>query len=306
LPNNLCSYLRYSLNLILKGEINDYDGVIITHSCDGARRFYDVVKKYLKVDSYFLDIPRNNNKLGQGYFFLELKKFKSYLEEMSGSIITDESLSESIKIYNKSRKLLEKIYNLRGKFPNLLNSKIMERISRENSTKPKNLINVILNSIIKEVEETDGKHFNRQNCKRIFVSGNLIDTLPIFEFIEVCNGYVVGDDLCFGGRYYPLLVDEDKDPILALSERYINAIPCGRMLNFRERFDYIIDSIKRYRADGLIYGGLKFCDNFLIDYSELRNRLEKENIPSLFLESEFFSLGKGQIKTRIEGFLEIL
>ena len=64
--------------------------------------------------------------------------------------------------------------------------------------------------------------------------------------------------------------------------------------------------MKMYGARGLIYTSLKFCDNYLLDYPTLKKHLDGKGIPSIFIESEYFPMGRGQIETRIEGFLEML
>jgi len=304
LPNNLCSYLRHVVDMIIKGDIKDLECIIMNHSCDASRRVFDILSYYVPgIRSYFLDIPRKWDSDSHEYFHHLLLNFTSFLEEVSGSIITDECLRESVKVYNENRRLLRKLYSLRARVPHLLDSRFMVAIMNENMGRPKGEMNKILDSLLSQIDTT-GKDARRG--KRVFVSGGLIDPFPMLRFIEEAGGQVVGDDFCFGGRYSSELVEENEEPVRALSKRYLVKVPCGRMERNAERFHYIIDEMKKYEAESLIYVSLKFCDNFLIDYHHFKKILDQEHIPSLFLESEYFSMGKGQLETRIEGFLEML
>ena len=307
LPNNLCSFLRHVVDMGVKGELGEYRCIIINHSCDGARRVFDIFEHYMEnLDIFFLDIPKKCDELAEEYFTYNLENLISFLENLTGMPLDEEVLSGTIEVYNINRQHLEEIYTLRARFPHLFNSRFMVELLNANGRSPKSEMNKILKAIIDEGKKPGVSTEVRSKDKRVYVSGNLIDPLPILNFIEDSGGYVVGDDFCFGGRYFPLQVHDGEQPLRSLSKRYLSKHPCGRMEGIKNRCDIIIEEIKKYKASGIIYTSLKFCDNFLVDYSSLKRKLDQEGIPSLFIESEYFPMGKGQIKTRIEGFLEIL
>ena len=62
--------------------------------------------------------------------------------------------------------------------------------------------------------------------------------------------------------------------------------------------------VERYPVDAVIYASLKFCDSSLIDFQYQKKRLSEKNIPVLFLETERMVSNMGQIRTRIQAFLE--
>ena len=134
----------------------------------------------------------------------------------------------------------------------------------------------------------------------------MFDSLPLLDFIEQCGGMVVGDDFCFGGRYGQVKIAEEGVALAELAKGYLNRVPCGRMKNNKDRFEFLLSEVARTNASGIIYTSLKFCDHFLVDYPTLKELLDEKGIPSLFLEGEYFSFGAGQVKTRVEAFLEML
>ena len=63
---------------------------------------------------------------------------------------------------------------------------------------------------------------------------------------------------------------------------------------------------KENSADGVIFLLLKFCDPHAFDYPYLKDALDKAKIPNLLLEVEDQPQAQGQMKTRIEAFMEAL
>ena len=117
---------------------------------------------------------------------------------------------------------------------------------------------------------------------------------------------MVCEDLCTGIRYFEGLVDINIEPLSALSKRYLNRPPCARMIDADKRFDYLWNLIEEYRIDGVIYYTLKFCDTNLFEFPYLRERLREKGVSILFLESDGSASYSGQMRTRIEAFLESL
>jgi len=307
LPTNTCSFLRHVVEMGVRGDLKDMECIIVNHSCDAARRVYDLLTTYMQRPRiYFQDIPKKCDVDSRVYFTHILRGLQLFLQNVAGMEITKESLQASVKVYNRNRKLLCELYSLRAARPDILNSALMMQVIAENSRNPKLLMNKVIASFISEVKGMGTGGETGITGKRVYVSGGLIDPLPLISYIEEAGGVVVGDDFCFGGRYCEIDVDEDEAPIDALAKRYLERIPCGRMERSTERFRYIIEKMNQFRAGGLIYVSLKFCDNFLVDYHLFKKILDTEGIPSLFLEGEYSATGSGQLRTRIEGFVEML
>ncbi len=305
LPNSLCSYLRHIVDLAMRGELQDFSCILFNHSCDGSRRAYDVFRSYLgEMPSIFVDIPKKNDELSAWYFYEELKRIRQFFEELSHTSITDSALSKSIERYNENRQLLRELYELRARFPSLLNSEIMISVLDANVILSKERANALLRSLCDDIQRNASTGHEKVK-KKVFVSGNIFDALPLLRFIEECGGQITGDDFCFGGRYAQTHI-LDTDPLYALAQGYLKKMPCGRMEDYSRRFDFIIEEMQKHSTRGLIYSSLKFCDNFLVDYPALKEKLDGLGIPSLFIEGEYFSLNTGQIKTRIEAFIEML
>jgi benzoyl-CoA reductase subunit C len=141
---------------------------------------------------------------------------------------------------------------------------------------------------------------------RLMISGSIMDNAAFIRLVEECGAVVVTDDLCSGTRYFWDNIEDNQNPLAAIGLRYLNMVPCACMEPPFPRFEYMFNMIEEYRVDGVILYGLMFCDTFQYDFVGQRKRLEEKNIPVLEVELEHPSLGLGQLKTRIQAFMEML
>ena len=92
---------------------------------------------------------------------------------------------------------------------------------------------------------------------------------------------------------------------MALSERYMKNI-CACFTPNPGRVEDIIRLAKEYKADGVIDCSLKFCGLYDIEKKSVAEALKKEGIPVLSLETDYEDSDAGQLRTRIEAFVEML
>ena len=57
---------------------------------------------------------------------------------------------------------------------------------------------------------------------------------------------------------------------------------------------------------GIIFISLKFCDTMLYSFPLIRKEMAALKTPVLYLEIEYNNFPEGQIKTRMQAFLEML
>ena len=143
---------------------------------------------------------------------------------------------------------------------------------------------------------------------RIFLSGNgVLFEDEIIPIIENCDCIIAGDDISTGFEFYSSLVQSDStDPLLALAKRYLRQNLSGRMIPEAYRIKTIIEICKKRKIKGIINNCLKFCDSYSVTADIFKEEMYKEGIPVLNLERDFSQSFIGQLKTRVEAFLEII
>ena len=102
------------------------------------------------------------------------------------------------------------------------------------------------------------------------------------------------------------MTDESKEPLEALTERYLKHVPCPRMMGqYARRLEFLKEQARRSKVDGVVLEQIKFCDLHGTDNTLLKKDLEKEGMPVLELERQYGPLADaGRVRTRVQAFLE--
>ncbi|NIM58638.1 MAG: hypothetical protein GTN76_04980, partial [Candidatus Aenigmarchaeota archaeon] len=217
LHHNLCPYARSCLDFGLKGKDRNLKGIVVAHSCDAMRGFFQSWQHYVSSTPFvhFMNVPKDSSSLALEYFAKEVQKLRSALETYSGRKIEDSALWEAIDLFNETRYLLRELYALR-KNPDLaLKGKTVYRIIKASQKMPKKGFNQKLKNYIAEVKRKRGKT-SEVKGPRIMIVGSLLANSQLVDVIEEAGALVVYDDLCSGSRYFEGNIEKEGDPIQAI------------------------------------------------------------------------------------------
>jgi bzd-type benzoyl-CoA reductase N subunit len=302
-----CSYPRHTMNQALLGEYDFLDGLICINSCDHVRRIYDNWTRQL--DTPFVQVMSLPRKVGPpqvDWYYDEINLLKQQIQEHFDVEITDRRLWDAIKLHNEVRELQRKVYECRkADAPPITGAEALPIIVA-GTAMPKEHYKALLQQFLGDLEKLEGS--NDYRARLMIVGGELDDP----EFVEVIEGQgaiVVTDSTCFGTRLLWRPVDESADdPVRALASYYIYDRPsCPRMYGDQSRrIDYTKELAKEFRVDGIIGERLIFCDQWLVEHYMTGADLKEEGIPFLQLDREYILSGKGQLRTRVQAFLETI
>jgi bzd-type benzoyl-CoA reductase N subunit len=302
---NNCSFSRSCLQMGLRGEYDFLDGVVGGSTCDGARRLFDLWRYYIKTPFHqVLTVPRKFTEAAHRLYFNQVELFKGHLEEHFGIEITESNLVESIKLYNDSRELLNRLYNLRKlERPPISGAETME-VLNASFRMPKELFNRQLRELLDELAVVGG---GQEGRARLMITGSVMNNPEFVRSIESQGALVVIDELCSSTRYWsdPVVLD-GTSPLEAISRRYLNNFPCARMFPSDERFNRILELAGEFKVDGVISQIIRYCVPYAHDLPLLTDRLKARGIPTLALDVEYGTSGSGQIQTRVQAFMEML
>ena len=306
LYTSTCSFIRSCFELGLRGEFDFLDALVASTPCEGTIRLAEVGEYYLKTPLIcMLDVPRKIAERSYAFYRDELVAFKQQMEEYFNVKITDQALVESIRVYNETRALFRKLHELRKRDnPPVSGTEMMELMNAA-VRMPRERFNLILNEFWNEINTT-----NRAlpGQIRLMLSGSILNSSAFVKGVEDVGAIVVTDDLCTGSRYWWESVDTtNSDPLSALSRRYLNAqFPCPRLNPPTNRIRQILELAKDFRIEGVIALTMRNCAPYIHDLPLWKGKLEENGIPVLDLDIEYGSGVSGQIKTRVEAFIEML
>jgi len=317
-PINFCPYIKSSWeSLLTDTSTKNIKGLIFTNSCDGMRRFFDVANKYLKnIPSYLLDVPHLKDKDSIDFFSGNIAQMKLFIERLKGGKIKEEEIKKAVYITNSKRKFLKEFSCLLNQLSNIVNIstyyKIMELAMTSESEAFTHDLEKYLR-FIKKASTENKSSFQSDNKKSlksppIMIIGNFIAENKLWDVLSTMNLRVASDDLCISSRYYEKQVKSvsNSDSLWTIAERYLTKPPCMRMADLGFKLSEIKSNIIKNDIKGVLFISLKFCDTMLYFFPLLKRKLSEMGIPILYLELEYNNFSEGQIKTRIQAFLEML
>jgi benzoyl-CoA reductase/2-hydroxyglutaryl-CoA dehydratase subunit BcrC/BadD/HgdB len=299
-------YCNAVLESLLRGELDFLDGVIATNREQDLVRLWDVWVHLEKTPfAHILDIPRRESSLSYGQMAKEITRLIGLLEKFGGSKITETSLSHAIGVYNKTRDLLGRLYELRKReVPPLSGAEAMAIVAAS-TIMPKDEFNHELETLFPYIEErkTSLKHVR----PRLLVSSDTLHDPSFIDLAEQTGCLVAMDDLDPGSRYFWQTVDADhSDPVEALAERYLQRPAHPRMHSWDKQAQTVIDWVKEFSIDGVLEMPEKYSIPREFRVPFFRNRLKEAGIPNMSIP-RFYNLTEvGQLRLRIEAFRETL
>ena len=308
-----CPFARSCFNLALKGEYDFLDGFVAPHSCDTIERMYHIWHQNKPSPfNHMINVPHMLGPSSDAFYRKELEYFIKRLEDFSGRKMDPARLREAVSLYNRRRALLRELYDLRKDNPPRVSGTEITKTLVAGMGIPATEHIELVSALIQEVQNRPAP--KPDGLPRIFIWGNEIDDIAFVRLVEECGAHVVMDDLCTGSRFFWEDVPATDDPLDALARRYI-CTHCPRTLkpqagnrqtDLENRFGYIRQFMADWKADGAIFYIVRYCDTCELEGPDLKEYLNGLKLPVLMIEDDYSTSTMGQLRTRIQAFLEMI
>jgi benzoyl-CoA reductase/2-hydroxyglutaryl-CoA dehydratase subunit BcrC/BadD/HgdB len=311
-PQIICPFARSQIGerLLKKNPYyNMIDMLVAPITCQHLKKVAEIWEYHRELDIFKLGIPQQyGNAFEVEYHTDRLKALRDRLQAFTGNKITDESLSNSIELYNRMRGLLRKISFIRRTSPSLLSALDFVKLNHACCYADPAFVVKVLDSIYQELKHMQPTAEN--NAPRILLLGPNIGygDYTVLELVQAAGGEIVIEEICEGVKYYWHDVENKGDLFHSLTKAYlVDRVPCAFMRNSaKKRLDFALKLIKDFNVSGVIWYELLCCETYDAEAYLFAQRMEENNIPMLVLESDYTTAATGQLKTRIEAFIEIL
>ena len=313
LPRNLCPLIKSSYGFAITDKCPYFyfsDVLLAETTCDGKKKMYELMGKLKPM--HVMNLPQTSK--GEDALEMwknEMVKFKEFLEKELDVEITDEKLKNAIKLMNKERDVQKRLHKLNAHKPAPLTGMdlmLAQWLKGFNIDKEAGI--ELLERLIDEVEERmeKGIYAFDENAPRILLTGTPIGSgsEKVLKILEESGASVVALENCTGYKGLDIMVDEDKDPITALAEKYLST-PCSCMTPNNDRLDLIKRLAEEYQVDGVVDLTWQACHTYNVESFTVRNFVRDElGLPFLQIETDYSDSDIGQIKVRVEAFLETI
>jgi len=306
-PDFICPYMKRALEKALDGQYNFLSGLVQGYTCDAACGMVNIWKDTVKLDVFHsIPIPYNNTSESKKYFKSMINELIQKLDAVGGSF-SKTALSKSLDLYHRIRSLQHDLYQRRYKGKSgLTASEFMTIIDAGSVIPPEDYL-----TMLEELFPRMPDNYEKQSPEifgqvPVLVSGSLIERPEIMDIIEACGGRIVADDLCNGLRQILPKNGKGKTSMDRLIHRYMHRFPCPSRSRAVDRSQKLLDILNQSNAKGVIFLIQKFCTPHLADIPIVSEVLNEKGFPSILIEMDETWQMEGQIKTRLEGFFEMI
>lgn len=311
LPKNLCPLIKSSYGFAVTDKCPFFyfsDVVVGETTCDGKKKMYEYMADSKKV--FLMELPNTQNEAALQLWKSEIIRFKEYLEQEFGTVITEESIRESIKIENRARIALKKLYAVMKHDPAPIKGHDLWKVLYGSGFKFDRLqIPDEVDALTTKIEKEYAAGKMEEKKPRILITGCPIGGAPekVIDAIENNGGIVVTFENCSGAKSVDKLVDEDNPDVYdALAKRYLD-IGCSVMTPNPNRLELLSRLIDEYKVDGVVEMSLQACHTYNVETLAIRRFVnEKKGLPYIHVETDYSQADIGQLNTRLTAFLEML
>ncbi len=309
IPRNTCALIKSAFGFKLT-KVCPYmetsDIIVGENTCDGKKKAYEEFAK-LEPKLYVMDLPQTKSDSGKALLKAEYIKFIQLLEEKSGKKITLESLTKAIETVNNKRKALARLNNLRKLSPSPISGLDALLINQvffyDDPLRFTDSVNKICDTLEEKVTDS------QSDKPRLIVSGcpMAVPNWKLPSIIETSGAVIVGEESCVGERGARNITESKADTLEQLVDNIVDRYfknDCAIFTPNVERTEHIKEMVKKYNADGVVHYSLQFCQPYDIESRSVEEELEKNDIPTLNIVTDYSQEDVGQLKTRIEAFIE--
>jgi len=279
----ICHIPRSTLELALAKRLDALDGMLFPSICDVIRNLSGMWKmlfpeRYVR----YMDVPQNYDpSVGGRYWYQELSALREELAGLSGARATDDDLRRSISAYNEHRRAIRDLYQARSRAPWFFPASEMYLVLRAGNLLPAEEHTAMVREYIRLARLEAGRR--EQDQSRVILVGMFCEQPPLGLLItlERAGCCVVGDDWMLGLRWLTGDVPLTGDPLTALAEAFLTgSVPNASKYEPQgNRGNWLVESVRRNRADGVIFCAASFCDPALLEQPMLIAALDAAGIP---------------------------
>ena len=315
LPRNTCPLVKSSFGFKLSRTcpyVQASDFVVGETTCDGKKKMYEILAGYHP--TYVMEVPQKKTPLGRQLFLEEVRSLKARLEAETGAPITASRLSEATRLIDGKRRALQRLQALRNARPapiSGLDALLITQIAfYDDVVRFTEKVNALCDELDKRA--ANGEGVAAADAQRIVVSGSpmAIPNWKLHQLLEDGGAaVVVGEESCTGTRYFNYLTPANDGTIdgqlAAIAQRQLET-NCACFTPNDERLDDVVALARSSDADGVVHYDLQFCHTFANEAVKVERRLVQEGIPLLRIETDYSDEDVGQLRTRIDAFLEMI
>lgn len=312
MPHIFCPFARTQIGerLLKRNPYYDMlDMFVAPITCQHLKKVAEIWEYYGDIEIFKLGVPhQGNNDFELEYFTDRLSVLKDRLEALTGNQITAEGIKKAIELYNRMRGLFKKISLMRRDASVPFDALDFVKLNHASFYADPTVMVDILESA-SEALQGQASVAEAEAPRLLLIGPNIgYGDYKILELVTEAGGSIVIEEIYEGMRYYWSTIDTTGDPLDALARGYLRerVPPAFMRYSTKPRFDFALKLIRDFAVAGVIWYELLGCETYDAESYYFSQKMEEQNIPMLILESDYGMAAVGQMKIRIEAFIEMV
>jgi benzoyl-CoA reductase/2-hydroxyglutaryl-CoA dehydratase subunit BcrC/BadD/HgdB len=309
-PHIICPFARTQIGERLL-KTNPYyhmvDMLVAPITCQHLKKAAEVWEYLGDIEIFKLGVPHQYDAdFELDYYADRLRALRDKLQLLTGNEVNSERLREAIGLYNRMRELLKKIALMRRSPHPPLKAVDFIRLNHASFYADPVFMVDFLDAVYQGLRER--QEVSEREAPRLLLLGpNMAyGDYKVLELVEEAGGEIVAEELCEGMRYYWQGIENGSDPIQSLARGYLRErVPCAFIRSSaKKRLDFGLKLIEDFSVSGILWYELLNCETYDAESYFFAQKMAERNIPMLILESEYGTSDLGQLRIRIEAFIE--
>ncbi|MER2025196.1 MAG: 2-hydroxyacyl-CoA dehydratase family protein [Eubacteriales bacterium] len=317
MSNYTCEYARSLLERAIEGGYEYLDAIAGVDACSAMNRCYEHME-ILKCNTkphFFVthtDMPFKITDYTIDQFETQMRlRLLDVMHEKFGTDTSDEALIKAVQEHNEMCRIMTEI----GEFRKMDNPPVTgyeyHVLCLVSYCCPTKLITPLLRETLEEIKTREPD----QKCPyraRVVVAGSEVDDLDFTRLLEEAGALVVADRYCYGSKpgREEIILNDHEDILRQICRHYMKTSECARYMaadKIQQRRDTIDQLAKDFRADGIIFEQMKYCDFWAFERPLASHILAEEyGWPVLSIDRSYNVRNSGQLRTRFQAFVEAL
>ena len=281
MSNYTCEYARSLLERAIEGGYEYLDAIAGVDACSAMNRCYEHME-ILKCNTkphFFVthtDVPYKIEEYTIDQFETQMRlRLLDVMHEKFGTDTSDEALIKAVQEHNEMCRIMTEI----GEFRKMDNPPVTgyeyHVLCLVSYCCPTKLITPLLRETLEEI-------------------------------------MVVADRYCYGSKpgREEIILNDHEDILRQICRHYMKTSECARYMaadKIQQRRDTIDQLAKDFRADGIIFEQMKYCDFWAFERPLASHILAEEyGWPVLSIDRSYNVRNSGQLRTRFQAFVEAL
>lgn len=313
----LCGFSKALVERGIEGGYNHLNALIGSESCSEMNRCYEHFELLNLVDNdkFFVsiaDIPFKIMPHTIKHYKRQLQtKLLDKLRDVYGVDISEQAMRKAVEEHNEVCRLITEIGEYRKEENPRITGYEFHVICLVSYVCPKYLIIDKLRETAEELKTREPDEKKNYRAK-IVVVGSEMDDPDFTKLMEESGALVVADRYCFGslpGRE-EIQLSDNGDVLEEIILHYMKTSECPRYMSHDKvegRKEYVRKLVNDYHAEGVIYEQLKFCEYWGYERALASHIITNDyGIPSVSVDRQYTANASGQLRTRVQAFVESL